>query len=95
MRRTTALLAACLSLALLAGCGKPAPEPTPTPVVTATPAPEVPDTPHMTRDAFPTLDGSTSTAPLARAVCAVLLGEDRDAVAGLGTSPRPPRLTAT
>ena len=37
----------------------------------------------FTRDNLPRLDGSTSTAPLARAMCAVLLGEDRDQVADL------------
>ena len=37
----------------------------------------------FTRDNLPRLDGSTSTAPLARAMCAVLLGEDLDQVAEL------------
>ena len=37
----------------------------------------------FTRENMPRLDGSTSTAPLARAMCAVLLGEDLDAVADL------------
>ena len=37
----------------------------------------------FTRDNLPRLDGSTSTAPLARAMCAVLLGEDQDQVADL------------
>ncbi len=37
----------------------------------------------FTRDNFPRLDGSTSTAPLAKAMCAVLLGEDLDQVADL------------
>ena len=34
----------------------------------------------FTRENFPKLDGSTSTAPLARAMCAVLLGEAPEAV---------------
>ena len=34
----------------------------------------------FTRDNLPRLDGSTSTVPLARAMCAVLLGEDLDQV---------------
>jgi phosphate transport system substrate-binding protein len=37
----------------------------------------------FTRDNFPRMDGSTSTAPLAEAVATVLLGEPRDAVAHL------------
>ncbi len=37
----------------------------------------------FTRDNLPRLDGSTSTAPLATAVCSVLLGESRDDVSDL------------
>jgi phosphate transport system substrate-binding protein len=37
----------------------------------------------FTRENFPRLDGSTSTVPLAEAVCAVLLGESRESVADL------------
>jgi phosphate transport system substrate-binding protein len=37
----------------------------------------------FTRENFPRLDGSTSTAPLAEAVCSVLLGESREDVADL------------
>lgn len=37
----------------------------------------------FTRETMPRLDGSTSTAPLARAMCAVLLGEDQDQVSDL------------
>ena len=37
----------------------------------------------FTRENLPRLDGSTSTAPLAEAVCAVLLGESREEVADL------------
>ena len=48
-------------------------------VSTAVPAEEF----VFTRDNLPQLDGSTSTAPLARAMCAVLLGEDLDQVADL------------
>lgn len=35
----------------------------------------------FTRDNFPRLDGSTSTVPMAKAMCAVLLGEDPDQAA--------------
>jgi len=37
----------------------------------------------FTRENMPTLDGSTSTAPLAEAVCSVLLGESREQVSDL------------
>lgn len=37
----------------------------------------------FTRENLPQLDGSTSTVPLAQAMCAVLLGEDLDQVADL------------
>ena len=37
----------------------------------------------FTRENMPHLDGSTSTVPLAQAMCAVLLGEDQDQVADL------------
>ena len=37
----------------------------------------------FTRDNLPRLDGSTSTVPLAQAMCAVLLGEDPDQVSDL------------
>lgn len=37
----------------------------------------------FTRDNLPRLDGSTSTAPLARAMCAALLGESQDQVSDL------------
>jgi len=41
------------------------------------------DTFTFTRENMPRLDGSTSTAPLAEAVCSVLLGESRAEVADL------------
>jgi phosphate transport system substrate-binding protein len=59
---------------------------------TPPPAEEAPDTSFaasapkafvFTRENMPRLDGSTSTAPLAEAVCSVLLGESRAAVADL------------
>ena len=45
--------------------------------------PEDPDAFQFTRENFPKLDGSTSTVPLAQAVCSVLLGESREQVADL------------
>lgn len=78
MKRNLAKLSALLlALALLAGCA-PAPAPTATP--SQSPAPELF---VFTRETMPRLDGSTSTAPLAEAVCSVLLGERREDVADL------------
>ena len=65
------LLTALLILSLLSACG----------------GTKQPDTPqetveeyHFTRENLPRLDGSTSTAPLAVAMCAELLGESPEAV---------------
>lgn len=78
---TKRLLAAFTSAALLlslAACQQPAQtdpdEPAPSPS---------PETVTFTRDNFPRLDGSTSTAPLGRAIASVLLGESEDDVADL------------
>ena len=64
----------------------PTPEPTaePTPEPTAEPTPEPAEEPfRFTRENFPRLNGSTSTVPLAEAVCSTLLGESREAVSDL------------
>jgi len=88
------LLCVLLSLLLLGltACGPASspPEPPPVsqpptqsvvpPMQEAVPAPEPFD---FTRENLPRLDGSTSTAPLARAICAAVLGEDTEAVADL------------
>lgn len=71
----TALLLGGLCLGLGACAGAPAPAPTPA-------APE-PAAFTFTRENLPRLDGSTSTAPLAEAVCSVLLGESREEVSDL------------
>ncbi len=71
----TALLLGGLCLGLGACAGAPAPAPTPD-------APE-PAAFTFTRENLPRLDGSTSTAPLAEAVCSVLLGESREEVSDL------------
>ena len=71
-RYLSLLLAALLLLSLLSACGEK----------------KQPDTPpydaveeyHFTRENLPRLDGSTSTAPLAVAMCAELLGESPEAV---------------
>jgi len=48
---------------------------------TISPTPDTPREPFaFTRENFPRMDGSTSTAPLAEAVASVLLGEPREAV---------------
>lgn len=77
MKPLTCLAALCLAAALLlAACGPAAPAQES--ASTSNNAPFV-----FTRDNMPRLDGSTSTAPLAKAMCAVLLGEDQDQVADL------------
>lgn len=86
MKRMLACTAAALTLAVaLTACAPQTPAGSSTsPAASSSqeesqnPAPFV-----FTRENLPRLDGSTSTAPLAQAMCAVLLGEDRDAVADL------------
>ena len=78
----------CLTLVFTAGCAGektalPTPEPTPE---LAEPTPdmeELTDSFSLTRDTMPRLDGSTSTAPLALAVCARVLGESEESVGDL------------
>lgn len=75
------VLAAFTSAALLlslAACQQPAE----TTTEESSPSPS-PETVTFTRDNFPRLDGSTSTAPLGRAVASVLLGESEEEVADL------------
>lgn len=85
------LLALGLSLALalsLCACGQPqedspAPEtPAPSPSPSTEPAP-APSPIVFTRENMPRLDGSTSTAPLGRAIASVLLGESEEEVSDL------------
>ena len=78
---TKRLLAAFASAALLlslAACQQPGETATEEP----SPSPS-PEAVTFTRDNFPRLDGSTSTAPLGRAIASVLLGESEDDVADL------------
>ena len=83
---------ALLTLSLLAACGPASPASsegsgsttgsTSQGAVSSTPTGlEVPFA--FTRDNLPRLDGSTSTVPLAQSICAVLLGEQPEAVADL------------
>lgn len=97
IRKILAMLSALLLCVSLAACvdsapsDEPVPDTDPEPVVE--PAPEEPEPVEVTepepvvytftRDNFPRLDGSTSTAPLAEAVCSVLLGETREEVSDL------------
>ena len=90
-RSLTAALALVLTLTLVA-CGPKAPsgDPPASSGAAASSQPaaslpeEEPEEPfQFTRENLPKLDGSTSTAPLAQAMCAVLLGEDLDQVADL------------
>lgn len=85
------LLALGLSLTLalsLCACNQPpadspAPDtPAPAPSPSAEPAP-TPSPIVFTRDNMPRLDGSTSTAPLGRAIASVLLGESEEEVSDL------------
>ena len=57
----------------------PTPTPAPTPAPTPTPTP-VTEEIAFTWETMPRLDGSTSTEPLARAICSVLLGESLEEV---------------
>lgn len=92
MRLWKKALCGLTAAVMLAGCAPMAQTPTPDMVQpTTSPAPIRPvPTPvvkykelSLTREEMPRLDGSTSTAPLARAVCAVLLGETTEEVADL------------
>ena len=76
MKRPLAmLLSIVLTLTLLAACGGQEDG-------TASPDAQV-SRPSFTRDDLPRLDGSTSTVPLALAVCAEVLGESREEVQDL------------
>ena len=80
------LLAACNSGAASTKCPVPAESPSSSAGETHTGVPETPPARQefvFTRENFPRMDGSTSTAPLAQAAACVLLGEPRDAVAFL------------
>lgn len=71
------LICSALALAMvfaLAACGEPASDPSPTPAQNLV---------TFTRENLPRLDGSTSTAPLATAMAAVLLGESEESVSDL------------
>ena len=76
MKRPLAmLLSIVLTLTLLAACGGQEGG-------IASPDAQV-SKPSFTRDDLPRLDGSTSTVPLALAVCAEVLGESREEVQDL------------
>lgn len=86
MKRICSGAALALILVLtLAACGPKAPGGSSASIPDASASQSVPEgEPFVfTRENLPRLDGSTSTAPLARAMCAVLLGEDQDQVADL------------
>ena len=74
MRRKLMCAALALAFALLAACGAPEAQPSPTPDANQV---------SFTREICPRLDGSTATAPLGRAIAAVLLGESEDEVSDL------------
>ena len=85
MKRFVSCLLCLAAVAGFTACT--APEPTPQPEPAPTPeisAPVEESEPFVfTRENLPRLDGSTSTVPLAQSMCAVLLGEDLDAVTDL------------
>jgi len=88
--KKTILIIIITATFLLTACGdKNEPQPDPTPTVQQTPEPQPPEIIReefiFTRDIFPRMDGSTSTAPLAQAAAMVLLGEPREAVAELAS----------
>ena len=69
------LLTAACSAGLLASCG--------TPAENESSSGEDEELFTFTRENFPRLNGSTSTVPLAQAICSVLLGESREDVTDL------------
>lgn len=85
--------ALCLSLALGACSFSGKVSPSVSPSAAPTPSAQEPVQPSqaqpsqqpisLTRDTFPRLDGSTSTAPLGRAIASLLLGEGEEAVSDL------------
>jgi len=81
------ILSALILFTVCCDKNDPAPTPSPTPQQT----PEIQEPPVIrevfvfTRDNFPRMDGSTSTAPLAQAAAAVLLGEPREDVEELAS----------
>lgn len=75
-----------MAFSLLTACSNSGPDTEQTPVSSSIPEEHTAVTPEpfsFTRDNFPRLDGSTSTVPLAEAVCSVLLGESRKDVSDL------------
>ena len=94
MKKTFSLLLAFILLLSLTACARPdagpeadgpdaSPADTDTPPESETPSGDEPPTAepgalHFTWENFPRLDGSTSMAPMAQAVCAALLGVDGD-----------------
>jgi len=80
-----AILVILLAAIFFTACSeKSDPSPDPSPPVQQSPEPQEPPVIReeftFTRENFPRLDGSTSTAPLAQAAAAVLLGEPREDV---------------
>ena len=90
MKNIIIIILLTTSLLLIMACSTkndPTPDPTPTPQQTPEPQqpPVIREEFVFTRENFPRMDGSTSTAPLAEAAAAVLLGEPREAVAMLAS----------
>jgi len=86
----TILIILLSSMLLFTACGeKNDLSPDPSPPVQQIPQPQQPPVIReefiFTRENFPRMDGSTSTAPLAEAAAAVLLGKPRETVAELAS----------
>lgn len=84
MKNYRAASALFLLAVLLCACAPAGESVSPSQPVSASPSPTASAQGFVfTRENLPRLDGSTSTAPLAEAVCSVLLGESREEVADL------------
>ena len=82
MNRILPYTAAALALvAVLTACAPKSPQSSSASSPSASGAQQAPFV--FTRENLPRLDGSTSTVPLAKAMCAVLLGENPEQVSGL------------
>lgn len=85
MKRSFPIFCTAALAVLLSACAPAAgPAPSVTPAPPESPFPTATENLFtFTRENLPRLDGSTSTAPLAEAVCSVLLGESREEVGDL------------
>ena len=87
--KNTIIILLTVALLLISCSDNGKPQPDPSDQTQQTPEPQHPignrEEFIFTRENFPRMDGSTSTAPLAEAAAAVLLGEPREAVSELAS----------